>query len=199
VGGAGIALDGRWDPDGLGVRAVCDAGASSAAKAAYLRMVGVSAAAALLLPAGLAAADAPVSWARPELGEAAAAALGLCCGGTLLLFAAAAWDSPPLLLGAGGSAAAVLCVGLTALCPPLPALLASGVAAALRLCLTWMLWLSLAAPLLYATLVALSALYGALAAVGAAGGGSSASADSRKRAAAFGLSPIPEGGRRRRR
>ena len=164
-------------------------------------MVGASAAAALLLPAGLAAADAPSSWVRPEeLGEAAAAALGLCCGGTLLLFTAAARDSPPLLLGAGGCAAAVLWVGLTALLPSLPALLASGVAAALRLCLTWLLWLSLAAPLLYATLVALSALYGALAAVGcAAGGGSSASTDSRKRAEAFGLSPIPEGGRRRRR
>ena len=165
-------------------------------------MVGASAAAALLLPAGLAAADAPSSWGRrpEELGEAAAAALGLCCGGTLLLFTAAARDSPPLLLGAGGCAAAVLWVGLTALLPSLPALLASGVAAALRLCLTWLLWLSLAAPLLYATLVALSALYGALAAVGcAAGGGSSASTDSRKRAEAFGLSPIPEGGRRRRR
>ena len=165
-------------------------------------MVGASAAAALLLPAGLAAVDAPGSWVRPEeLGEVAAAALGLCCGGTLLLFAAAARDSPPLLLAAGGCAAAVLWVGLTALLPSLPALLASGVAAALRLCLTWLLWLSLAAPLLYATLVALSALYGALAAVGCAagGGGSSASTDSRKRAEAFGLSPIPEGGRRRRR
>eukprot|EP01045_Picozoa_sp_COSAG04_P005784 COSAG04_NODE_273_length_18488_cov_69.506281_4_plen_157_part_00 len=156
-------------------------------------MVIASVAAPLLLPAGLAAADAPSSWVRPaELGEAAAAALGLCCGGTLLLFAAAARDSPPLLLGAGGCAAAVLWVGLTALLPSLPALLASGVAAALRLCLTWLLWLSLAVPLLYATLVALSALHGALAAVGAAGSGSSASTD-------FGLSPIPEGGRRRRR
>lgn len=153
-------MQGRWDPDGLGLRAVCDVGTSEAAKSRYLTMVSVAAAAALALPAAFVFSP-PVAqsagWVAAELYWPAVICTFLSLVASVLLLLAALRNSPPLLIAAGAAAGITLTTGLIALFPAFPPAVVSGLAAACGFIVQFLLQLSLGAPLLYAALVGVSA------------------------------------------
>lgn len=150
----------RWDPDGLGLRPVCNASVSDAAKSRYLTMVSASAAAAIFLPSAFVfvpPVQQTAGWVAAELYWPAVVCALLSAVGSALLLVAAARNSPSLLLTAGATAATTLATGLTALFPEFPATIASRLLAACRFIFQMLVQLSLGAPLLYAALVGVSA------------------------------------------
>ena len=124
-------------------------------------MVGISVVAAVLLPSVFALSPPQVEvagWATADLWWPAVACAVGSCAGTLLLIVAAVRNSPPFLIAAGGTAVLLLATGLTGLFPALPTAVIYGLGCALALVWRCFLQLSCAAPLLYAALVAVSAL-----------------------------------------
>ncbi len=153
-------MQGRWDPDGLGLRPVCDSGASEAAKGRYLTMVSISAAAALALPTAFVFCPPlalPPGWVAEELYWPAVSCTSLSSVASVLLLLAAVRNSPPLLLAAGAVAVAVLTTGIAGLFPAFPTIFASVMMSACGFIAKFLVQLSLGAPLLYAALVGVSA------------------------------------------
>lgn len=153
-------MQGRWDPDGLGLRPVGDVGTSQAAKSRYLTMVSVAAAAAVALPTAFVFSPPmaqSAGWVAAELYWPAVICTFLSLVASVLLILAALRNSPPLLIAAGVTAGITLTTGLTALFPTFPLAVVSVLAAACGFIAQILLQLSLGAPLLYAALVGVSA------------------------------------------